>query len=297
MNYSRMEIDELSEEIIRQFFNRYNTNFERVDIELFVTDYLKIPLVYETFAEEERDRLGFTSNGKRPLKVVRGTKQVELIFPAQTIVIDSYLKNHSENGKRRFTIAHEAAHRSSGMSIRTILYGYKVVNGKNTILDYEAAVVNEIFTDYINGKSLKAIASKLTEKEIAYHLDKTVWSKNLVSRIIANPKYIGEDGYPAIISQSVFDLANKRKSMMGGTQIDVPYNVAKIKSRTVCGKCGHNIGRHSEWLSHDIKWECPKGCRFDTYLNDTEVFDSLLNILNDVTKVPELLLIHSERFE
>lgn len=183
------------------------------------------------------------------------------------------------------------------MSIRTILYGYEVVNGKNTIRDYEAAVVREVFADYISGRSLKAIAAKLTEKEIAYHLDKSVWTKNLVSRIIANPKYIGEDGYPAIISQSVFDLANKRKSTMGGTQIDVPYNVAEIKSRTVCGKCGHNIGRHSEWLSHDIKWECPKGCRFDTYLNDTEIFDSLLNILNGVTKVPELLLIHSKDFE
>lgn len=183
------------------------------------------------------------------------------------------------------------------MSIRTILYGYEVVNGKNTIRDYEAAVVNEIFTDYINGKSLKVIAAKLTEKGIAYYLDKTVWTKNLVSRIIANPKYIGEDGYPAIISQSVFDLANKRKSTMGGTQIDVPHDVAEIKSRTVCGKCGHNIGRHSEWLSHNIKWECPKGCRFDTYLNDTEVFDFLLNILNGVIKVPELLLIRSKYFE
>ena len=70
-----MEIDELSEEIIRQFFCRYNPHPEQVDIELFVTDYLKIPLVYETFAEEEQDRLGFTSNGKRPLKVVRGTEQ------------------------------------------------------------------------------------------------------------------------------------------------------------------------------------------------------------------------------
>lgn len=110
MNYSRIEIDELGEEIVRQFIDGFTPNAECVNIDLFVTDYLKIPLVYETFAEEERDRLGFTSNGKRPLKVVRGTEQVELIFPAKTVVIDSYLRNHNENGKRRFTIAHEAAH-------------------------------------------------------------------------------------------------------------------------------------------------------------------------------------------
>ena len=110
MNYSRVEIDELGEEIVRQFMDGYSPKAECVNIELFVTDYLKLPLVYETFAEEETDRLGFTSNGKRKLKVMREGKQVELVFPTHTIVIDSYLKKQSEEGKRRFTIAHEAAH-------------------------------------------------------------------------------------------------------------------------------------------------------------------------------------------
>ena len=110
MSYSRVEIDELGEEIVRQFMDGYTPKAECVNIELFVTDYLKLPLVYETFAEEETDRLGFTSNGKRKLKVMREGKQVELVFPTHTIVIDSYLKKQSEEGKRRFTIAHEAAH-------------------------------------------------------------------------------------------------------------------------------------------------------------------------------------------
>lgn len=110
MNYSRVEIDELGEEIVRQFIDGYTPDAECVNIELFVTDYLKLPLVYESFAEEETDRLGFTSNGKRKLKVMREGKQVELVFPTHTIVVDSYLKKQSEDGKRRFTIAHEAAH-------------------------------------------------------------------------------------------------------------------------------------------------------------------------------------------
>lgn len=110
MNYSRVEIDELGEEIVRQFIDGYTPDAECVNIELFVTDYLKLPLVYENFAEEETDRLGFTSNGKRKLKVMREGRQVELVFPPRTIVVDSYLKKRSEDGKRRFTIAHEAAH-------------------------------------------------------------------------------------------------------------------------------------------------------------------------------------------
>ena len=95
MNYSRVEIDELGEEIVRQFIDGYTPDAECVNIELFVTDYLKLPLVYESFAEEETDRLGFTSNGKRKLKVMREGKQVELVFPTHTIVVDSSLKKQS----------------------------------------------------------------------------------------------------------------------------------------------------------------------------------------------------------
>lgn len=110
MNYSRVEIDELGEEIVRQFIDGFTPNAECVNIDLFVTDYLNLPLVYESFAEEENDRLGFTSNGKRKLRVMREGRQVELVFPPHTIVVDSYLKKRGEDGKRRFTIAHEAAH-------------------------------------------------------------------------------------------------------------------------------------------------------------------------------------------
>ena len=54
---------------------------------------------------------------------------------------------------------------------------------------------------------------KSSEYDTDYN--KSVWTKNLISRIIANPKFAGADGYPAIILQTDFELANKRKSDMG----------------------------------------------------------------------------------
>ena len=48
------------------------------------------------------------------------------------------------------------------MSLRTILYGYEVKNGKYLVLEIEAKVVRDIFADYIGGKSLNAIAAELT---------------------------------------------------------------------------------------------------------------------------------------
>lgn len=174
------------------------------------------------------------------------------------------------------------------MSLRTILYGYEFKNGKPVALENEATVVRGIFADYIGGKSLKAIAVELTERGIIYYLDKSVWTKNLIARIIENPKYGGTDGYPPIISQVDYDLANKRKADMGGTKAELPEITALIKSKLVCSCCGQNMGRRNKWRSCE-KWLCPSGCKVDMYLGDREIFSALLDILNRVVKKPELL--------
>lgn len=174
------------------------------------------------------------------------------------------------------------------MSLRVILFGYKVVNGKIEILEQEAKTVREIFSEYCQGKSLSTIAAALTERTVVYYLDKTVWTKNMIARIIQNPKYAGADGYPPIISQTDFELANKRKSEMGGTQTELPEITILIKSKFVCSQCGHNIGRRNKWRSRE-KWLCPNGCKVAVYIDDKTLFSSVLTILNSVRLYPSLL--------
>ena len=73
--------------------------------------------------------------------------------------------------------------------------------------------MRKIFADYIGGKSLKTIAQNLNEKiEIPYNSGKEKWNKNMVCRILENKKYIGENGYPKIISNADFELAARIKS-------------------------------------------------------------------------------------
>ena len=87
---------------------------------------------------------------------------------------------------------------------RSIPFGYCVVNGKNALNVSEAEAVRKIFSDYINGKSVKAIAG---EMQMPYNIGKEVWNKNMVYRIIENRNYIGENDYPQIISIEDFELA------------------------------------------------------------------------------------------
>lgn len=79
-----------------------------------------------------------------------------------------------------------------------------MVNGKYALNAPEAEAVQKIFADYIGGKSLKTIAA---EMQIPYNMDKAVWNKNMVCRVLENKKYIGENGYPQIITAEDFEQA------------------------------------------------------------------------------------------
>ena len=87
---------------------------------------------------------------------------------------------------------------------RSIPFGYCVVNGINALNAAEAEAVRKIFSDYISGKSLKAIAA---EMKIPYNVGKEVWNKNMVYRVLENRIYTGENGYPQIISTEDFEIA------------------------------------------------------------------------------------------
>ncbi len=92
---------------------------------------------------------------------------------------------------------------------RNIPFGYCVINGKYAINEKEAEAVRKIFVDYIGGKSLKAIAA---EMQIPYNSGKAVWNKNMVCRVLENSKYLGENGFPKIISKEDFEQATRIKS-------------------------------------------------------------------------------------
>lgn len=104
------QLDELGEGLIRQFLGPEADVSCCVDIDGFVTEFLGLPLVYRSFAEADTDKIGFISDGITPLRVFESGKPVKKVFPKGTIVIEKYLRNVRESGRRRFTVSHEGAH-------------------------------------------------------------------------------------------------------------------------------------------------------------------------------------------
>ena len=108
--FSCDEIDELGEGLIRQYLGADAERTYCVDIEGFATDYLKLPLLYRSFAEQDTDKIGFIADGITPLRVHEGEVTCRCVFPKGTIVIERFLCRENESGRRRFTISHECAH-------------------------------------------------------------------------------------------------------------------------------------------------------------------------------------------
>lgn len=110
-NYiSRVEAEELCNGLIKQYAGENSSIPSSVDIDDFVKNFLKCTVVYENIAEENLDRIGFTSDGKRPLHIFINGSVKKVIYPKNTIVLDKYLLNKAENNHRRFVLGHEAGH-------------------------------------------------------------------------------------------------------------------------------------------------------------------------------------------
>lgn len=107
---SNASADELGNSLIRSYMGKRADKSVAVDIEGFANEYLKLPVVYHSFAENDMTKLGFISDGITPLNIFSDKGRQSIVFPKGTIVIEEYLCREQEYGRRRFTIAHETAH-------------------------------------------------------------------------------------------------------------------------------------------------------------------------------------------
>lgn len=94
------------------------------------------------------------------------------------------------------------------MKNRRLPFGYKMEMGELTLHTQEAEVVCWIFEQYCAGAPYNSLVDKLNTQPIPYDEGKP-WNKNMVARVLEDRRYIGEKGYPAIISAETFDTARK----------------------------------------------------------------------------------------
>ena len=142
--------------------------------------------------------------------------------------------------------------------------GYKMVNGQIEINEEQAKIVKSIFIDYVKGKSLKSIATRLTERGIINANKKPNWNHGSVGKILQNVKYQGDEFYPRLIDETTFkkarDLRAATEVKLGRTQqFNALKNQSIFSGKIKCGECGETYKKYIEHAgkpSEKIKWKC-----------------------------------------
>lgn len=150
------------------------------------------------------------------------------------------------------------------MMQRHMPMGYKMVNGQIEVNEEQAQIVKAIFADYVKGKSLKAIATELTDRNVLNANKKPNWNHGSVGKILQNVKYQGDEFYPRLIDEATFkkaqDLRTATEVKLGRTQqFNAMKNQSIFSGKIKCGECGETYKKYVEHAgkpSEKIKWKC-----------------------------------------
>ena len=118
------------------------------------------------------------------------------------------------------------------MGNRKLPFGYQMRMGEIVRNESEAKAVQDIFLQYTLGASLKEIAEQMSKTGPAYNEGKS-WNKNMIARILENPKYTGADSYPKLVDIKLFEAAAEKRQ----TKQRLPERTPAQKAlKRVCSK-------------------------------------------------------------
>ena len=118
------------------------------------------------------------------------------------------------------------------MGNRKLPFGYQMRMGEIVRCEPEAKSVQDIFLQYTLGASLKEIAEQMRKTGPIYGEGRS-WNKNMVARILENPKYTGADNYPKLVDIKLFEAAAVKRQ----TKQCLPERTPTQKAlRRICTK-------------------------------------------------------------
>lgn len=181
--------------------------------------------------------------------------------------------------------------------------GYKMVNGRVALYEEQALVVRRIFSDYISGKSLIAIAKDLTAGGMLNANKKANWNHGSVGKILQNVRYQGDELYPGLVDEEIFTKAQERRAnvenMLSRTQqVNTMRNQTAFSGKIRCGECGESYKKYIEHAgkpSEKTKWKCKNYiyqnrvlCR-NHFFTDDELKAIFIEAVNQLNKRKWLL--------
>ena len=96
---------------------------------------------------------------------------------------------------------------------RRFPFGYHMIDGQIDLDAAEALVVRFIYQKYSEGISVPKLMERLPVLNVPYR-EGSNWNKNMICRILDNATYLGNNEYPQIIEESLFEQVSSRRSII-----------------------------------------------------------------------------------
>lgn len=96
---------------------------------------------------------------------------------------------------------------------KRIAFGYmRDRNNKIILYEGQAAAVKLIYRQYLDGRGLRGIKQTLEGIGAPSPYNHKSWGIQTISNILSNPHYTGDENYPQIIAQEMFDEVQELKA-------------------------------------------------------------------------------------
>lgn len=148
---------------------------------------------------------------------------------------------------------------------RKLVYGYQIVNGEVVLQPAESPIVVRVFRLYQEGLSYQKISDQLNQEKLPYSAEGQIWDKHKIKRLLENPRYIGEQGFPPLWT----GLCSK-KSKLG-------FRVKpKRQRKDRCGQCWRSNDTCAAHTAQDACWAWAAPARVKThYISSARGADAL----------------------
>ena len=173
------------------------------------------------------------------------------------------------------------------MNRKVTVYGYRFTEGILQIAPEQSRIVQEIFSVYNSGVPVSRLKDHIEELEI---------NRVRLSDMLSDKRYLGNEVFPKIIDQELFEAVQKRKEerrkAIGKEQ---PYLYHKeqflLGDKIKCGECGsaYHCYKHGELRRWDCSKRLVKGrvtCR-NQHIQEEQVKELFMQAVGNLGKHPE----------
>ena len=184
------------------------------------------------------------------------------------------------------------------MKVRNILYGYRYENGKIVFHPTESEIMKEIARKYLSGDSLLEISKELNNRMVEYMVGVCGWNKSRIMRLLEDKRYLGDDKYPALISEEDYNEIQKKRAEKNTQKgVDRDADIFQIPIPIRCAKCNAQMRRVvNKRAMIPTRWMCQaRTCKTAIGKTDENMCADLMGLLNEIIGNPEKVIVPQEK--